>query len=116
VAVLLEVNMSGEAAKSGFSPADVPGLASEIERCGKVKVVGLMTMAAWDADPQRCRPAFAGLRELRDRLRRDWSPIGAMIEHLSMGMSNDFEVAIEEGATFVRIGTTLFEGLGEQPQ
>jgi uncharacterized pyridoxal phosphate-containing UPF0001 family protein len=71
-------------------------------------VVGLMGMAAYSDDPEAARPAFAALRNIRDRLRTEW---GLPLDHLSMGMSGDFEVAIEEGATFVRVGTTLFEGL-----
>ena len=69
-----------------------------------------MTMAAFAEDPQECRPTFALVRQLRDRLR---SELGAphRLEHLSMGMTNDYEVAVEEGATLVRIGTALFEGL-----
>ena len=69
-----------------------------------------MTMAAPEEDPERCRPSFALLRELRDQLARALAE-QHVLHHLSMGMSNDFEVAIEEGATLVRIGTALFEGL-----
>jgi uncharacterized pyridoxal phosphate-containing UPF0001 family protein len=69
-----------------------------------------MTMAAHTDDPQATRPTFVMLRELRDALR---ARTGLPLAELSMGMSNDFEVAVEEGATFVRIGTTLFEGLGD---
>jgi uncharacterized pyridoxal phosphate-containing UPF0001 family protein len=68
-----------------------------------------MTMAAYEEDPQRCRPTFAALRSLRDHLQTE---LGSQaLKHLSMGMSNDFEVAVEEGATLVRLGTILFEGL-----
>jgi PLP dependent protein len=74
-------------------------------------VVGLMGMAAYADDPELARPTFRELRRLRDRLRSEWSPVNLPLEHLSMGMSGDFEVAIEEGATLVRIGSTLFEGL-----
>jgi pyridoxal phosphate enzyme (YggS family) len=110
VDVLLEVNTSGEASKHGFAPGDVPGLAPHLNALNNVRVRGLMTMAAPEEDPRKCRPSFALLRGLRDRLR----PLLAEAhrpEHLSMGMSNDFEVAIEEGATLVRIGAALFEGL-----
>jgi uncharacterized pyridoxal phosphate-containing UPF0001 family protein len=69
-----------------------------------------MTMAAPEDDPQRCRPTFTSLRELRDRLRAELGP-GHPLPHLSMGMSNDFEVAVQEGATLVRLGSVLFEGL-----
>jgi len=110
--ILLEVNASGEANKQGFDPAEVPGLLAPLLGLHHVQVLGLMTMAAFEEDPQRCRPTFARLRALRDwlygELPAPHNPI-----HLSMGMSNDFEVAVEEGATFVRLGSTLFEGLPE---
>ncbi len=112
VEVLLEVNASGEASKGGFRPAEVPGLAPALVSLRRVRVRGLMTMAAYEEDPQKTRPTFAGLRALRDRLQGE---VGAAhsLSHLSMGMTNDFEVAVEEGATLVRPGTVLFEGLGE---
>jgi pyridoxal phosphate enzyme (YggS family) len=113
--VLLEVNASREANKHGFTPEVVPGLAAEVVGLRHVRVRGLMTMAAFDEDPERCRPTFALVRELRDRLRRELGPPHGL-EHLSMGMTNDFEVAIEEGATLVRIGTALFEGLAGAEQ
>jgi hypothetical protein len=109
VPVLLEVNCSREANKGGFSPEELPALAPQLADWPGVAVEGLMTMAAYSDDPQAARPAFAELRQLRDRLRAD---TGLPLPHLSMGMSGDFEVAVEEGATFVRVGTTLFEGLG----
>jgi pyridoxal phosphate enzyme (YggS family) len=111
---MLEVNCSGEASKQGFDPADVPGLAPQLRELRRVRIVGLMTMAAHEDDPERCRPAFALLRRLRDELREAVGGAHPLTE-LSMGMSNDFEVAIEEGATAVRLGTVLFEGvpLGE---
>jgi pyridoxal phosphate enzyme (YggS family) len=102
VEALLEVNASREANKHGFAPEEVPGLAPQFAGLRWVRVRGLMTMAALEDDPERCRPTFALLRGLRDRLG---------LEHLSMGMSNDFEVAVEEGATLVRVGTVLFEGV-----
>lgn len=97
IPVLLEVNCSREPAKGGFAPAELPAF----DRFPGVEVRGLMTMAAYSDDPETARPAFAELRALRGPL-----PI------LSMGMSNDFEVAIQEGATHVRVGTALFDGLG----
>lgn len=106
VPVLLEVNCSREEAKGGFRPEDVPAV--DVSPAG-VRVEGLMTMAAYHDDPQLCRPAFAELRALRDALR---TRTGLPLPHLSMGMSNDFEVAVEEGATLVRVGTTLFDALG----
>jgi len=108
--VLLEVNASGEASKHGFQPAEVPGLASRLHQLQHVQVCGLMTMAALLPDPQQCRPTFRTLRDLRDRL-QDLAALP--LPHLSMGMSNDFEVAIEEGATMVRIGSALFEGVSK---
>ena len=112
--VLLEVNASREVSKHGFAPDEVAGLAAQVAGLRHVQVRGLMTMAAPLDDPQQCRPTFAALRELRDRLR---DPLGPphTLEHLSMGMSNDFEVAVEEGATLVRLGSVLFEGLEGGP-
>jgi pyridoxal phosphate enzyme (YggS family) len=107
--VLLEVNASREASKHGFPPEEAPELASQINQLHNVRVRGLMTMAAHD-DPEKCRPTFTLVRQLRDLLRGTVSPAHPL-DHLSMGMSNDFEVAIEEGATLVRLGTVLFEGL-----
>jgi pyridoxal phosphate enzyme (YggS family) len=108
VPVLLEVNCSGEASKGGFAPDAIPAIGDgAVSRAG-VAVRGLMTMAAYADDPQTARPAFVRLRELRDALR---ARTGLALADLSMGMSNDFEVALEEGTTLVRIGTTLFEGL-----
>ncbi len=108
--VLLEVNMSREPQKHGFAPEEMPRVLEELGGLSRLRIVGLMTMAAWDPDPQKARPAFAGLRTLAERL-RSISPRNCELRELSMGMSHDFEVAIEEGATIVRIGTALFEGL-----
>lgn len=108
VPVLLEVNCSREAAKGGFAPEEIPTLGDKVMSEEGVQVEGLMTMAAYREDPEDCRATFAELRTLRDRLR---GATGLPLPHLSMGMSNDFEVAVEEGATLVRIGTTIFEGL-----
>ena len=109
-AVLLEVNASREPQKGGFAPEELPGLVPHLAGLRSVRVQGLMTMAAYDPDPERCRPAFQVLRALRDDLQQRVGERHRLAE-LSMGMSNDFEVAIEEGATLVRIGTALFEGL-----
>jgi pyridoxal phosphate enzyme (YggS family) len=108
VPVLLEVNCSREEAKGGFCPEDMPAVGDKAVSLAGVRIEGLMTMAALYDDPQRCRPTFAELRTIRDDLR---TRTGLELLHLSMGMSNDFEIAIEEGATLVRIGTTLFAGL-----
>jgi pyridoxal phosphate enzyme (YggS family) len=110
VAVLLEVNASREPNKHGFAPEEVPSLAPTLAALRHVSVRGLMTMAALADDAEEARPAFAALRRLRDRLRGELGPAHPL-EHLSMGMTNDFEVAVEEGATLVRVGTALFEGL-----
>ena len=104
--VLLEVNISGEATKFGFSPDEIFDAVTEILTLPHLRVQGLMTMAPFVEDPEEVRPVFAALRRLRDQLaarypQADW-------RHLSMGMTNDFEVAIEEGATIVRIGTAIF--------
>ena len=109
VPVLLEVNGSGEASKGGFAPDAVHAVCDAAAALTGVAVRGLMTMAAFAADPRDTRPTFAMLRELRDSLR---ARTGLPLAELSMGMSNDFEVAVEEGATLVRVGTTLFEGFG----
>jgi pyridoxal phosphate enzyme (YggS family) len=108
VPVLLEVNCSREAAKGGFSVDALPAMSDKLVSLSGVTVLGLMTMAAYSDDPETARPAFAQLREVRDALR---SRTGLELPHLSMGMSGDFEVAVEEGATLLRIGTMLFEGL-----
>jgi PLP dependent protein len=108
--VFLEVNCSGEAKKQGFAPEEVIGLAERLRTLSRVRVCGLMTMAAIADDPESSRPAFARLRTLRDRLREEVGDLHPLDE-LSMGMSGDFEVAVEEGATCVRVGTTLFAGL-----
>jgi pyridoxal phosphate enzyme (YggS family) len=110
VDALLEFNASRESSKQGFATEDVPRLAEVIPELKRVRVGGLMTMAALEDDPERTRQTFAALRGLRDRLQGLLGP-PHRLDHLSMGMSNDFEVAIEEGATLVRIGTALFEGL-----
>jgi pyridoxal phosphate enzyme (YggS family) len=110
--VLLEVNASGEANKGGFRPAEVPALASALRSLAHVQVRGLMAMAAYEEDPQHTRPTFSALRALRDRLRPEIAPAHTLSE-LSMGMTNDFEIAVEEGATLVRLGTVLFERLGD---
>ena len=105
VPVLLEVNASREASKGGFAPEEVPALSELIRRLPHLQIAGLMAMAADTDNPEQARMTFRELRQLRDGC------TGFSLPHLSMGMSNDFESAIEEAATFIRIGTTLFEGL-----
>jgi pyridoxal phosphate enzyme (YggS family) len=111
--VLLEVNASHEANKGGFAPEEVPGLAPQLAGLRRLRVHGLMTMAAYAENPEDCRPTFAELRRLREQLQ---AAVGKAhtLDHLSMGMSNDFEVAIEEGATLIRVGTALFEGVPDE--
>jgi pyridoxal phosphate enzyme (YggS family) len=108
--VCLQVNTSDEAAKHGWSPEELLADADAIANVGRVPIVGLMTMAAWGTSSETARPSFVRLRRLREELR---SRTGLALEHLSMGMSGDFETAIEEGATLVRIGSALFEGIDE---
>jgi len=110
ISVLLEANLSHEPNKHGFEERAIPELADRISALKHVEVTGLMTMAALEHDPERCRPTFTALRSLRDQLQKQLGPAHPL-NHLSMGMTNDFEVAIEEGATLVRIGTALFEGV-----
>jgi pyridoxal phosphate enzyme (YggS family) len=102
--VLVQVNTSGEAQKGGVSPEDVADLLAASRAWSHLRVAGLMTIPAAAEDPERTRPAFAALRGLRDGLRPEHPELAA----LSMGMSGDFEVAIEEGATIIRVGTALF--------
>ena len=104
---LLEVNVSGEASKGGASPAEAPALASAAAAVAGVDLAGLMTMAPIADDAETVRPVFAALRELRDRINRE-APLPQPLIELSMGMTQDYEVAIEEGATIVRVGTALF--------
>ena len=106
--IYLQVNASGEVTKSGFSVEDAIRGGEALLGSEHLEWVGLMTMAAHEEDPQQARPTFARLRELRDRL---VERLGVDLPRLSMGMSHDFEVAIEEGATDVRIGRILYNGI-----
>ena len=108
VPILIEINASGEESKFGVQPAQLSSLLDGILALSHVRVEGLMTMAPFVEDPETVRPVFAALRELAAKAR---SATGLPMPHLSMGMTQDFEVAIEEGATMVRIGTALFKGL-----
>jgi hypothetical protein len=108
VDVLLEVNTSGEAAKHGLAPDDAALLLESAPRYPHVAIRGLMTMAALDGGPDVAARNFAALRELRDRLKPN-APNCVRLDELSMGMSGDFEVAIREGATIVRIGSILWK-------
>ncbi len=104
--VLLQVNLSGEAHKGGIEAGKIRGLLASSQRWPQLRMIGLMTLPAVEVDPAANRPVFAQLRELRDTLRSE--PGGEHLRELSMGMSGDFEVAIEEGATIVRVGTAIF--------
>jgi len=106
VSCLLQVNISGEKTKFGLSPNDVLAFLQETSNMRHIRIAGLMTMAPHVENPEETRPVFRGLREWKDRI-NGWNFPHAQIEHLSMGMSNDFEVAIEEGATYVRLGSVL---------
>lgn len=109
---LIEVNISGEETKRGVAHRDVLPLIREVSALENLCVEGLMTMPPWFDDPQEARPFFVALRELRDQVAAENLPRVSMRE-LSMGMSQDYEVAVEEGATIVRIGRSIF---GERPQ
>jgi pyridoxal phosphate enzyme (YggS family) len=97
--VMIEVKLSPEEAKHGAAPEDVPALVDSIHSCPNLTLQGLMTMPPWSDDPEVSRPCFQRLREIAKR---------SQLPSLSMGMSHDFEVAIEEGATHIRVGTALF--------
>ncbi len=104
--VLVEVNVARESQKSGAAPEGAPGLVAHAAGLPHLVVRGLMTMAPYDAPPEVQHRVFGGLRELRDRIARGAGL--ATLSQLSMGMSGDFEAAVEEGATMVRLGTILF--------
>lgn len=108
--ILLEINVSGESSKFGIRPEDAPPVIERAMAMRHVTLEGLMTMAPATPDPETTRPVFARLRECRDRWEQTF---GLPLPRLSMGMSGDFEVAIEEGATWIRIGTALF---GNRPK
>jgi len=103
--VLLQVNIAGESTKYGCSPESARALAEAINDLPRLTLCGLMTIAPFSTDSEKSRPHFAGLRELRDKLQAD---TGLQLPTLSMGMSGDFIVAVEEGATHLHIGTALF--------
>ncbi len=103
--ILLEVNVAGEASKFGYAPGALLAEFMELNQLPRLEIHGLMTVAPYSTTPERVRPAFRRLRELQTACEQI---LGAPLLQLSMGMSGDFEVAIEEGATLVRIGTALF--------
>jgi PLP dependent protein len=101
---MIEVKLSGEESKSGAAPENLPQLVHSISESPNLRLAGFMTIPPWSEDPERSRPYFAHLREIAGEFG---------ISELSMGMSNDLETAIEEGATWVRVGTALF---GRRPK
>jgi PLP dependent protein len=103
--VLLEVNLAGESSKFGYNREQLLAELAEVNSLPRLEIHGLMTIAPWTPDPEKVRPVFRQLRELKVECEH---ALGAPLPHLSMGMSGDFEVALEEGATIVRIGTALF--------
>jgi hypothetical protein len=103
--VLMEVNVAGEASKFGYQPERLLAELKEINALPRVEIHGLMTVPPWSPEAEESRPHFRRLRELKQRAEQ---VLGAPLPHLSMGMSGDFEIAIEEGATMVRVGTALF--------
>jgi PLP dependent protein len=103
--ILLEVNVAGESSKFGYKPELLLSELKQINDLPKLEVHGLMTVAPYSTDAEKVRPVFRKLRELKTECEQI---LGAPLPHLSMGMSGDFEVAIEEGATIVRLGTVLF--------
>ena len=105
--LLIQTDLAGEAQKHGALPDDVRRLLAAAASCQAAEVRGLMLMPPWNDDPEQTRPYFRRLRDLRDTLRQEGVP-GSALAELSMGMSHDFEVAIAEGATMVRVGTALF--------
>jgi len=108
--VLLEVNVSRDEAKHGLDPEQMRDVITHVSALPHLQVRGLMAMAGWGGDLLAAREDFSRLRRLRDELRSDLPP-SVSLDELSMGMSGDFEIAIEEGATLVRVGSALFEGL-----
>lgn len=105
--VFVQVNTSGEATKYGLPPDEVAAFVRALPTFSALRVRGLMTLALFSSDAERVRQCFVLLRELRERLRQD-APAEIALEELSMGMSGDFEIAIEEGATVVRVGQAIF--------
>ena len=103
--ILIQVNISGEGSKSGCAPDEAAALIGIANSCSQVEVHGLMTIPPFTPDPEKARTHFSNLRKLRDELQQS---TGTPLPELSMGMSSDFEIAIEEGATFVRVGTDIF--------
>ncbi|MFN3870166.1 MAG: YggS family pyridoxal phosphate-dependent enzyme [Aquificaceae bacterium] len=105
--VLVEVNVGGEETKGGIEPENLKAFFEKVLKAEHIKVLGLMCIPPYREDPEEVRPYFSFLRRLKEDLEKEF---GVKLPHLSMGMSHDFEVAIEEGATIIRVGTLLFGG------
>jgi PLP dependent protein len=103
--VLLQVNLAGESSKFGFSPQRLLSQIEHVSRADRVQIEGLMTIPPLAQNPEESRKYFVQLREMRDRLEKEFR---FPLPHLSMGMSGDYRVAVEEGATYVRVGTAIF--------
>lgn len=106
VPCFIQVNISGEASKHGMQPEELPAFAAALRPLNRIRPIGLMTMAPLESEAEETRPVFRGLRQLRDKLNAS-EAFAEPLTELSMGMSGDFEVAIEEGATWVRLGSVL---------
>jgi len=109
--VLLEINVGQEESKGGFTDLEVKRILPEIDRFTHLQVQGLMAIPPWDPDPEHTRPFFRQLRQVAEEI-RELPLVRVQMKELSMGMSQDFQVAIEEGATMVRVGSRIF---GERP-
>jgi pyridoxal phosphate enzyme (YggS family) len=107
LSLLIQVDLGHEQTKSGIAESELPQLAESVRGLDRLELIGLMTLPPFFDDPEQARPYFRRLRELRDELARE-GLFGERAGELSMGMTNDFEVAIEEGATMVRVGTAIF--------
>jgi pyridoxal phosphate enzyme (YggS family) len=105
--VLIQIDLGGEETKTGIEPRELPGLLDALKDCQRLRLVGLMTLPPYFEDPECARPYFKTLRQLREELKGQ-GRFGDSRGELSMGMSHDFEIAIEEGATMVRVGTAIF--------
>jgi pyridoxal phosphate enzyme (YggS family) len=105
--VLIQIDLGGEETKTGIDPRKLPELLDALSQCQRLRLVGLMTLPPYFENPDCARPYFKALRELRDELQLQ-GRFGERTGELSMGMSHDFEIAIEEGATMVRVGTAIF--------
>jgi len=105
--VLIQVDLGHETTKTGIDEQELPGLLEAVGQCSRLRLIGLMTLPPFFDQPEQVRPFFRRLRELRDRL-QEQGAFGDRTGNLSMGMTNDYEIAIEEGATMVRVGTAIF--------